>query len=834
MTFTRASVPTAARPEPRKALVLIDFQNDFIDQTNGKLPVPNVDSFIDRLPALISSFRSKGLVVFAQTQFQEPRSNVAPELGTFNVMLQEYLPRDPSPPTQPRKHRRGKSSVTLKSIDPEAFLQASIDDDHRACLCDTHGGMLHDALASARDSRRDLSITKSHYSAFKDTSLLTQLRIRMIQHVYVMGSLSNVSVYATVTDAVRHGLEVTLIEDCLGYRNLECHNEAVQQMVDMMGASGTDYDELMDDCMGLLGDVIREEDLGSKFQIALGPSTSNVSRSRSPLSIEHRQQQVQSWLIEHTSRTAERSSETAIEADRLSDTAEVDTTHNYDSPSTAQSAFTISRENTSDTTPPPTGSTPDLLSKDGEMIRTFSQRSSARRASDSTKYKVSRPRIRGSRPGSSRPMSAAIAEASQAALNERIVAAASTSPEAETLSPGTPEAPAADLPNSTEIPQCQDKSLGTPTHNTTEPLNSSDATTHPKPRGKRAKPNTAFLNPTSPIGQGDSTITPNILPINTADDAFYSLKRDVKWQKMLHRTGEVPRLVAVQGDIDPVTGAQPIYRHPADESPEMRPFDETVDMLRVAVEQYFGHSLNHVLIQYYRSGEDNISEHSDKTLDIVRNSTIVNLSLGAQRIMTLRTKRAMAPPSSATTAPAPASTSQQHQHGTTSPPEPPHPPKEHTEGPPRQTQRIPLPHNSLFTLGPQTNQYWLHSVRADKRPILEKSPGELAFDGERISLTFRHIGTWVDFRTGEIWGGGARCKARSTIEQAGEYQEGQEEKVEGEEKQKQKGRILKGEEAEREGEAMIRAFGQENHLSSEWNWEEWYGRGFDVVNFETR
>jgi hypothetical protein len=49
--------------------------------------------------------------------------------------------------------------------------------------------------------------------------------------------------------------------------------------------------------------------------------------------------------------------------------------------------------------------------------------------------------------------------------------------------------------------------------------------------------------------------------------------------------------------------------------------------------------VNHALIQYYRGGQDYISEHSDKTIDVVRSSSIVNVSLGAQRTMMLRTKK---------------------------------------------------------------------------------------------------------------------------------------------------------------------------------------------------
>ena len=38
---------------------------------------------------------------------------------------------------------------------------------------------------------------------------------------------------------------------------------------------------------------------------------------------------------------------------------------------------------------------------------------------------------------------------------------------------------------------------------------------------------------------------------------------------------------------------------------------------------------NHALIQWYRSGLDHISEHSDKTLDIEHGTPVVSVSLGA-------------------------------------------------------------------------------------------------------------------------------------------------------------------------------------------------------------
>lgn len=150
------------------------------------------------------------------------------------------------------------------------------------------------------------------------------------------------------------------------------------------------------------------------------------------------------------------------------------------------------------------------------------------------------------------------------------------------------------------------------------------------------------------------------------------------------------------------------------------------------------------------------------------------MSLGAQRIMTLRTKKL------------------RRTHGTESP------------GNLRQSQRIHLPHNSVFVLGPQTNMQWLHGVRADKRPSQQKSDEEKAFEGERISITFRHIATFVELSTQRIWGQGAKQKEKVAA-----------------------GRILSRDHAEME--AMIEAFGKENH-QPDFDWDKEYGLGFDVID----
>ncbi|KMU80830.1 isochorismatase family protein [Coccidioides immitis RMSCC 3703] len=159
-----------------------------------------------------------------------------------------------------------------------------------------------------------------------------------------------------------------------------------------------------------------------------------------------------------------------------------------------------------------------------------------------------------------------------------------------------------------------------------------------------------------------------------------------------------------------------------------------------------------------------------------RGSSICNVSLGAQRVMTLRTKASATPRSESGDAG-------------------------------RQSQRVPLPHNSLFILGETSNMKWLHGIRQDKRPESTKGPEELAFNGERISLTFRHIGTFINPELDTIWGQGARSKTQDNA-----------------------GKIIHGEASETE--RLIHAFGQENQQTV-FDWDAHYGEGFDVVNFVT-
>jgi nicotinamidase-related amidase/alkylated DNA repair dioxygenase AlkB len=220
------------------------------------------------------------------------------------------------------------------------------------------------------------------------------------------------------------------------------------------------------------------------------------------------------------------------------------------------------------------------------------------------------------------------------------------------------------------------------------------------------------------LGAGGSTLWCGALRDCIADDAsgFEAIAREVGWSAMFHRGGEVPRRVAIQGTRSS-DGAEPLYRHPVDEQPALQAFTPHVDAVRRAVEARMGQALNHCLLQLYRDGRDWIGEHSDKTLDLVRGSSIVNVSLGQMRTMVLRPKRGNEEDA--------------------------------------RTQKVPLPHGSFLVMDAATNQAFYHAI---------KQQGEGPHDGPRISLTFRSIGTWMNPATGAVWGVGALAAGREEAE----------------------------------------------------------------------
>ena len=310
------------------------------------------------------------------------------------------------------------------------------------------------------------------------------------------------------------------------------------------------------------------------------------------------------------------------------------------------------------------------------------------------------------------------------------------------------------------------------------------------------------------------------------DHAFALVQEEVQWSDMFHKGGPVPRKVAIQGDMNrsSMVGSgnetirfeeQPIYRHPTDEQPALQDWTPTVRRLRDCVQACTGQVINHALIQMYRNGDDYISEHADKTIDVQRDSAIFNLSLGATRTLMLRPKREQA-------------------HGAKT-------------ALPREAIRVPLHHGSLFGLGWKTNQTMTHEIKRDKRHERDKTARELDFRGCRISITFRHVATFmvlVKTRTTfhaspVLFGQGAKkYKTRAQALEAAKFalswhrDEERTKLDEGDDKDKpiRMGELTASNDGN-ESERLLQAFSEENRRA-DFDWEQAYGDGFDVINIQ--
>lgn len=521
--------------ETRKALIIINLQNDSLYVKDDLYITKNRD-FVPRLKEMIPYFRKYGDVVWVITHMgvvaPEPTSDAArveeeaAKLAEKNRQEREKAekqmqddtlseeeaarraklePIDPTAgpgkdypmfyPSSRTKEIMTRASAETRAEKRSADLQVFNDKNNilekhlskprkgqqaRFYIAGTKGAEICDELLDVVDERRDLIVTKHHYSAFDQTSLLMALRQNLVTEVYLCGCLTNVGVYSTAADAVQHGLRVTVVEDCLGYRSEEKHEEAMRQMADIMGVSGIDSEEIIEESGGR--PVPDAEVPGITLEeLSLDPDTTTAGIGLERGGVEMGPQR---GIVEPTVGAGSAPSPQAVD-------------------DAGQKAPLT-----------PTGN------------------------SSAQQYDGSNPQ-------------------DGMALDPDPSAAASQN------------------------------------------------------RKSWSVPKTRLLGPNDNIGSGDSRIICNAISSSVMSLAFERLKEEVVWQHMLHRSGQVPRLVAVQGEAEE-DGDVPIYRHPADESPPLLAFTETVHQIRCEVEALLSQPFNHALIQLYRDGIDNISEHADK------------------------------------------------------------------------------------------------------------------------------------------------------------------------------------------------------------------------------
>ncbi|KAL9085712.1 MAG: hypothetical protein Q9165_007461 [Trypethelium subeluteriae] len=779
--FTMASfLDLLAQNQPqfqtRSALIILGLQNDFVAPQAGFLEELQPYGFLDRIKAVIPQFREKGEIVWARSEYagdvtvndseeehgerviyrvEEKSDDVAVDSDSeedHDDVDPLEADVDPSPPVSPTHPPDGmtRTQALLETIKQDRARSETPEELQRLptiqrdegseelfldkaerlrvfCIAGTWGAEIEDSFKPFMDESRDLQIIKTKYSAFTNTNLLLTLRTKLVTEIYLCGVLTNMSIYATAMDAARHGLVINVLEDCCGYRHRPLHDESVKQMKELMGAT-------------------------MAISLELSKLIGNSTESDPVRSSKDRE------IVEG-----------ALERMTLSDSLPGSTSTGTPSSSNAANDAEVSR--------------PRRIRQKPIVRRSGGTRERAEAAVSNTQQEsgvsvphpnrmYKQPRFRGKRESQRlkdefEKVDARI-EGAIAKLNDHLNSGVRLIEDARK--------PAALTDDEERLVAAVRQKEGEASIPATVGTKNSDQD----------------LGPDDMIGEGDSCIIQELLqskggPNPAAGDfdvenIFQQLYDEVRWQKMFHQQGEVPRLVAVQGEIGE-DGTEPVYRHPSDQAlPTMR-FSPAVQQIREQVQKALKHPVNHVLIQLYRCGADYISEHADKTLDIVHGSSIANASFGAQRTMRLRLKKSALTPGQL-------ETYEQDPAGS------------------RQTQRTIMPHNSLFILGPKTNMRWLHGINTDKRPPSTRTEAETAYGGIRISLTFRHIGTFIspgaDGRQ-RIWGQGATNKSKETAK-----------------------RPINDNPSE--SEKLVHAFGKENHESDHFDWKRVYGNGSDVLH----
>lgn len=759
--------------QTRKGLIVTGLQNDFLAY-DGKLPVRNRD-YIDRLSVLVPEFRKYGDVIWVRSEYEDDRpvddlnalgdtiivgEAPVPVLETKVPAIEDGEWQQGHGPTKRRKRASDADQSLLNAADlewaPRGEYSAGADDEELfltrtstrepCCLKGSRGAEYYERVKHMQDAK-DMHVVKTHYSAFGGTSLLLTLRCKLITELFVCGNMTNLSVYSTAMDAARYGIKVTLIDDCLGYRIFDRHVAAITQLREIMGAETMTKDEVIKCLMDPPDDDEYDNDYDDEVEIS---TTTDVSETHPGDILEVDDEEIS----DHDAPVP------IVRLSRMFD-ERLDFRRTKDS---GTRPLPIAASSLSDRPPaecPHTQSLPSGSCAGENQRRDRGWKRSARSSFDDTETEHTTAAAKGSL-GSGESSQRSGQAGSEPWLN--IIP---SSPEDAAKTRATPRSSHPGLTALSTLFNLDQSTLDEYEKMMLESQAEQDAALAAGIRG------TPLFGEDKEVESAKSRILYDLVPYDLSRTIFEQLDSEITWQKMHHQTGEVPRLVCCQGAVG-VDGSMPVYRHPSDQTMPSQAWTTNVDIIRRAAEEAIGHPLNHALIQLYRGGTDYISEHSDKTLDIAPASFIVNVSMGAQRTMRLRTKRSAVPNGS-------------------------------TLGS-RTTYRVPMPHNSMISMSLETNAEYLHGINADKRPTVELLESEKAFGGQRISLTFRHIGTFLSGDSKLIWGQGAVGKTKQEARP-----------------------VVNGDFAE--SSKLLQAFGAENQASTI-EWKAIYGQGSDVLNLK--
>jgi alkylated DNA repair dioxygenase AlkB len=182
----------------------------------------------------------------------------------------------------------------------------------------------------------------------------------------------------------------------------------------------------------------------------------------------------------------------------------------------------------------------------------------------------------------------------------------------------------------------------------------------------------------------DVIFCPEFFSAEEADALFEALKIGIEWRqksiKLFGKEVAMPRLTAWYGNPGAVYTYSGLTETPLMWTPELL-------QIRDRVNEAAGVGFNSVLLNYYRTGADSMSWHSDDEPELGRNPVIASVTFGAPRKFRFKHK-----------------------------------------SDPALRAEVELTHGSLLLMRGPTQRHWKHQLPKTTRPL-----------GARINLTFRVI-----------------------------------------------------------------------------------------------
>jgi alkylated DNA repair dioxygenase AlkB len=132
---------------------------------------------------------------------------------------------------------------------------------------------------------------------------------------------------------------------------------------------------------------------------------------------------------------------------------------------------------------------------------------------------------------------------------------------------------------------------------------------------------------------GEVFYFPNFISVKESDDFLIALKQHVLWKhepiRMFGKWIYQPRLTALYGDPNIPYSYSGIQM-------QATPYLPILVNIKNRIEQKISHPFTHVLLNYYRNGQDSMGWHRDNEKSLGKEPIIASLSFGETRTFQMR------------------------------------------------------------------------------------------------------------------------------------------------------------------------------------------------------